>query len=327
MNRAPTACERSDRSKLIRRFAALDEILCSITQNNTQCNLYGSNFHATMTIFAAKPNTSDTAASDYRLHTLFKNSYKGKNMNTFLLMILAIVIGSAISLIGGALIFLTKKRRSEAILIALPFGAGALLAAAFFDLLPEAFELGEVRSLLIWTLIGFTIFFVLERVSPWFHSHHEHGTSNGERQGMLLMAGDLAHNMIDGIAIGAAFLVNPVTGVITTIAVSAHEIPKELGTFGILLSRGWKDKKVLLANIATAIGTIIAASFVFLLGNSVHLPEAELLAITAGFFIYVAASDIIPDIHEQPRSVGTLQAAVLVAGMVFVGAAITALGV
>lgn len=248
-------------------------------------------------------------------------------MNTFLLMLLAITIGSSISLIGGALIFMTKKRRSQAILVAMPFGAGALLAAAFFDLLPEAFELGEARSLLLWALTGFIVFFVLERTSPWFHSHHEHGQAAGKRQGLLLMAGDLAHNMIDGIAIGAAFLVNPITGIITTIAVSAHEIPKELGTFGILLSKGWKDKRVLLANVVTAVGTIIAASVVFALGSSVRLPEAELLAITAGFFIYVAASDIIPDIHEQPRSVGTIQALILVGGIAFVGTVTTLLGV
>ncbi len=141
------------------------------------------------------------------------------------------------------------------------------------------------------------------------------------------MVGDLLHNMIDGVAIAAAFLVNPATGFITTLAVSAHEIPKELGTFGILLSRGWQDKKVIFANIATAIGTLLAATVVYLLGQSVQLPEAQLLALTAGMFIYIAASDIIPEIHEQPRRVGTIQALVLVGGIIFVGTAVTLLGV
>ncbi len=245
----------------------------------------------------------------------------------FLYMVLAIVIGSAISLAGGSLIFTTKKRRERAILVAMPFGAGALLAAAFFDLLPEAFELGEPRTLLLWTLAGFLLFFVLERTATWFHHHHDHAMSKRESQRGLIVLGDLMHNAIDGIAIGAAFLVNPALGFITTIAVSAHEIPKELGTFALLLSRGWKDKTVLLANIATAVATIVAASAVFLLGSDEHLPVDILLSLTAGFFFYVAASDIIPDIHEQPKRTGMVQAVALLFGVVFVGAVITLLGV
>ena len=236
------------------------------------------------------------------------------------LMVAVILLGSLISLGGGALIFLSKRNRSRAIALPLPFGAGALLAAAFFDLLPESFELGEPRTLLLWTLLGFIVFFLLERLSSWFHHHHAHNTSDRhEQQNRLVIAGDLLHNVIDGAAIGAAFLVNPVSGVVTTIAVSAHEIPKELGTFGILISRGWKDKKVLLANVATAVGTLISALTVFWFGSVVKLPEAELLAIASGFFIYVAASDIIPEIHEQPRRLGTIQAVVLLIGIVSIG--------
>lgn len=250
------------------------------------------------------------------------------DMNPFWLMILAILIGSAISLIGGALIFLTNRSREKAIAIALPFGAGALLAAAFFDLLPESFELGDPRTLLIWTLAGFCAFFLLERFGSWFHHHHQHNQSaKNESQNYMVMIGDLLHNVIDGIAIAASFIANPATGIVTTLAVSAHEIPKELGTFGILLSRGWKDKKVLLANVLTAIGTLIAASLVYFIGDKVQLPVAELLALTAGFFIYVAASDIIPDIHEQPRKIGTMQALVLVGAIILVAGIIRLLGV
>lgn len=246
----------------------------------------------------------------------------------FLYMLIAIIVGSAISLAGGALIFTTKKRRDKAILLAMPFGAGALLAAAFFDLLPEAFELGEPRALLLWTLAGFLAFFLLERTASWFHHHHEHDVhvKNSSQRGLIVF-GDLMHNAIDGVAIGAAFLVNPALGFITTIAVSAHEIPKELGTFALLLSRGWRDKTVLLANVATAVATIIAASIVYLLGSEEHLPVDILLASTAGFFFYVAASDIIPDIHEQPKRTGTIQAIALLVGVIFVGTVVTLLGV
>jgi zinc and cadmium transporter len=239
-------------------------------------------------------------------------------------------LGSLVSLGGGAAIFLTKATRQRAILLALPFGAGALLAAAFFDLLPESFELGEPRQLLLWALAGFIGFFLLERLASWFHHHHSHPAVHEHRQGtqnIMIMIGDFLHNIIDGIAIGAAFLANPATGVITTIAVSTHEIPKELGTFGMLLSRGWRDRRVLLANVLTAIGTLVAATLVYLIGSSVKLPIAELLAMTAGFFIYIAASDIIPDIHEQPRRVGTIQAGVLLLGLGLVAVVITMLGV
>ena len=243
-------------------------------------------------------------------------------------MAVAIALGSAVSLLGGAAIFLTKKKREGAILLAMPFGAGALLAAAFFDLLPEAFDMAEPRGLLLWALVGFMFFFLMERSVTWFHHHHEHklGAHNHSKN-VMVMIGDLLHNVIDGVAIGAAFLVNPATGLVTTLAVSAHEIPKELGTFGILLARGWKDKRVLTANILTALGTFVAASMVYLLGTTVAVPVAQLLALTSGLFIYIAASDIIPDIHEQPHDVGTKQALVLVLGIVLVGAVIHLLGV
>lgn len=249
---------------------------------------------------------------------------------TLTLMIIAILVGSAISLLGGALILLTKTKRARAVHLALPFGAGALLAAAFFDLLPESIGFGDAKAMLAWSLAGFTLFFVLERFASWFHHHHDHDTDTGhthKHQGNMVMIGDLLHNMIDGVAIGASFLVSPATGFITTIAVSAHEIPKELGTFGILLSRGWHDKKVLLANILTAAGTIVAAVLTYLANDTFPIPEAELLAMTSGIFIYIAASDIIPDIHGQPRKLGTVQAAVLVAGIIFVGTVIRLLGI
>lgn len=247
---------------------------------------------------------------------------------TVLLMVLATLAGSVLSLMGGILLLRAKKRRETAILLTLPFGAGALLAAAFFDLLPEAFDEGEPQTLLLWTLFGFTLFFVLERTASWFHHHHEHdkGHQNAQQRSLIII-GDIMHNAIDGLAIAAAFLVSIPTGIITALAVSAHEIPKELGTFALLLSRGWKGRKVIIANLATALATLVTALLVYYLGTDAHLPVGPLLALTAGFFIYVAASDIIPEIHEQPRRTGTIQAAMLVGGIVVVGTVVTLLGV
>ena len=245
-------------------------------------------------------------------------------------MILAIVVGSAISLLGGIALIRIKKRREAALLLTMPFGAGALLAAAFFDLLPESFDMAEPREMLLYALAGFIFFFVLERCGTWFHHHHQHDggkSAKNKQQRRLIMFGDLMHNAIDGMAIGAAFLVSVPTGVITTLAVSAHEVPKEIGTFALLLSRGWRGKTVVLANLATALGTIVMAVAVYYFAKETDGFVAPLLALTAGFFIYVAASDIIPDIHEQPHKVGMIQALMLVAGVIIVGCLITLLGV
>lgn len=247
---------------------------------------------------------------------------------TIFLMMLVIIIGSALSLAGGIVLLRFKKRRQAALLLTMPFGAGALLAAAFFDLLPESFDLAESRSMLLYCLGGFIFFFILERCATWFHHHHEHEHhAQNAQQRRLIMLGDMTHNAIDGVAIGAAFLVSIPTGIITTLAVSAHEIPKELGTFALLLTKGWKDKTVILANLATALATILSALLVYTLAKDLHEFIAPLLAMTSGFFIYVAASDIIPDIHEQPQKIGTIQALMLVGGVVIVGWVITLLGV
>ena len=248
---------------------------------------------------------------------------------TMFYMTVAIILGSLVSLVGGALLLRVKKRRQAALLITMPFGAGALLAAAFFDLLPEAFEEADPKQMLLYCLAGFIFFFLFERLASWFHHHHQHEEIHITKssQKWLVVVGDLTHNAIDGLAIGAAFLVSVPTGIITTLAVATHEIPKELGTFAFLLSRGWKDKTVIIANLLTAIATIVAAIAVYVLAKDSHEFVPILLALTSGFFLYVAASDIIPDIHEQPRKIGTIQAVMLILGIVLVGSIITILGV
>lgn len=249
---------------------------------------------------------------------------------TVFIMVLTIIVGSALSLAGGIALLKVRKRRQAALLLTMPFGAGALLAAAFLDLLPEAFELAESGTMLLYVLGGFLFFFLLERSSSWFHHHHEHDQQKALRnaqQRRMIMLGDMAHNAIDGLAIGAAFLVSIPTGIITALAVAAHEVPKEVGTFALLLSKGWKDKIVVLANIATAIATVVSAVIVYLVAGDIEELVAPILAVTAGFFIYVAASDIIPDIHEQPHKEGTLQAIMLLVGIVIVGSLIMLLGV
>ena len=249
---------------------------------------------------------------------------------TIAIMIAAIVIGSGLSLTGGIILLGVRKYRNIALLLTMPFGAGALLAAAYFDLLPEAFEQLEVDTALLYCLIGFIVFFLLERMAGWFHHHHSHDHGKHDKnvsQRRLIVVGDVMHNAIDGLAIGASFLVSVPLGIITTLAVSSHEIPKELGTFAMLMAKGWRNKIVVLANVLSAIATLVSAVAIYLLGDATTGIVGPLLALTAGFFIYVAASDIIPDIHEQPRKTGTVQAMALVVGVVIVGMVIELLGV
>lgn len=243
-------------------------------------------------------------------------------MNDWILLLVAATAGSLISLIGGVYLLYGKWAATKLQRIAVPFAAGALLAAAFLDVLPEALEAGETKAVLTTVLAGFLFFFVLERSLSWFHHHHEESEkhNHSERNVWLIVVGDTLHNFLDGLAIGAAFLISPATGIVTTIAIAAHEIPQELGDFGLMLAKGMTKFRVLMVNVISALATVVGAVLVFGAGDSLAIPEWALLAITAGFFIYIAASDIIPTLHAEPkRRTANIQAAVLVIGVIFVG--------
>lgn len=244
-------------------------------------------------------------------------------MSDWLILLAAVLAGSLVSLIGGIYLLYGKAGAKKLQRVAVPFAAGALLAAAFLDLLPEAIEHGSADTVLTLTLVGLVVFFVLERSLSWFHHHHDdEGHGAGRRNTSLIVIGDTLHNFIDGLAIGAAFLVDPAVGLVTTAAIAAHEIPQEIGDFGLLLSKGMAKRKVLLVNLLSAAATVIGAALIFGLGGELGVSESALLALTAGFFIYIAASDIIPTIHAEPqRRWANIQTIVLVVGIVVVGAA------
>jgi len=236
-------------------------------------------------------------------------------------------LGSVISLVGGMVLLRATRLRQQVIVYALPFGAGTLLATAFVSTLPEALEDREPSEILMWALSGFLLFFALERLVGWFH-HHHHDDVHGGRDRVhtyLVVIGDTLHNAIDGIAIGAAFLVNPAAGITMSIAVAAHEIPQEIGDFGILLGKGLKPRRVIAVNLMSAMATVVMAMATFWLGGLYQLDASPLLALAAGFFIYIAASDLIPDIHEKPHREGTKQAAMLILGVVAIIAVTSAL--
>lgn len=212
------------------------------------------------------------------------------------LILIFTLLGSIASLFGS-LLLLVKKDITETFSNHLvSFAAGVLIAVAFLDLLPEAVELSRAELIFIPTLIGFIIFFVSERFIRVFHHHHGHGEKPST---YLVIIGDGLHNFIDGVAITVGFLTNPATGIFTSLAVAAHEIPQEIADMGILLTNGLPKKKALLYNFLSALTAILGALLAYFFAEAIRPNLYIFLAVTAGFFIYISASDLIPSLHEK----------------------------
>lgn len=225
---------------------------------------------------------------------------------TLLLWILAGTIFSGLlSLAGGVTLLFKTKWISKFSTHLVSFAVGALLATAFLDLLPEAFELrqGRLEGLLVVVLAGIVGFFFLESLILKFHPHHHgdeeqfhhHATPN------LLLAGDTFHNFIDGIVVASAFLTSIPLGIVTALAVAAHELPQEIGDFSVMLHHGWARAKVLWVNIASSLSNVFGGVLTFFARDLLEPRLPELLALTGGIFIYIAASDLIPEISLHHR--------------------------
>lgn len=234
------------------------------------------------------------------------------------------LLGGVISLLGGTILLSKRSWAEKLAKYATPFAAGALLSAVFLDLLLEGIEIAEPQTVLLSALIGIILFFFAERFLHWFHHHHVHEGSSDPRAS-LIVVGDTLHNALDGVAIAASFLVSIPTGIVTTFAVATHEIPQEIGDFGLLLNKGYSRRKVLIVNIISALATTVSALFVFWLGSDVKLPIGVILGLSAGFLLYIATSDVIPTIHEDTKhKLFDIRPLLLVVGAVVVGLSINA---
>ncbi len=250
---------------------------------------------------------------------------------TFLLVLLVSLAGDVLVFVAAS-IFLTRKKLVNALVrYATPFAAGALLAAAFLDFLLDGVKNYEPFIVMVAALIGLIFFFVLDGVLHWFHHHskeayeEKHDHAKAEPVVALAAAGNWLHNFIDGAAIAAAFLVSVQTGFIPTIAVALHEIPREIGDSGYLLSRGMKRRGVISVHGVAIIFTTLGTALFYFTGRSSSTVLAWLLGSTAGFFIYIGASDIMPSI-KQSRKDQTLfdeQILMVILGALLVGAVIT----
>jgi len=240
-------------------------------------------------------------------------------------------IGSIGALVIG-IIFLSREKFALKISHFLAsFAAGVLLGTAFFDLLPEALREGEKAGIDIfpWALFGIILFFLLERFIHWFHHHDEFHEDEQESKSILplIIFGDTMHNFIDGIVIAATFMVSVPLGIATSLSVFAHEVPQEIGDFGLMLHRGLRPKQIILVNILSAAVAFIGAIITYLLGNILEGYIPMLLAVTAGFFIYIASSDLIPEIHHEKRKgFALIESLLLIAGVVVTAISVSFLG-
>ena len=232
-------------------------------------------------------------------------------MHVLFQILTAVIIVSLMSLVGIITLIFHKNTLQKILFSLVAFASGAMLGASFLDLLPEAVENGGIASLK-YALLGIIIFFVFETFFYWYHRHylihHKRGGKECRCQThrvksfvYLNVFGDGLHNFIDGMIIAAGFLVSFPLGIITTLAVVFHEIPQEIGDFGLLIYGGLSRTKALLCNFASALTAILGALAVYFFAPSVQGLTSVLVPIAAGGFIYIATTDLLPELLHTER--------------------------
>lgn len=249
---------------------------------------------------------------------------------TYIYSILSVALVSIFSLVGVFTLSLSEKRLKGLIFILVSLSVGALFGDAFIHLIPEAFEQSQNGiAVSVSILAGIIFFFVLEKFFRWHHTHnhnecdHEHDTS--KHVGSLVLISDGAHNLIDGILIGASYMISIEVGIATTIAVILHEIPQEIGDFGLLIHAGFSRAKALLWNLISALTAFIGVFIGIGATNFVDSMGPILAGVAAGGFIYIAGSDLVPELHKTKeirksviQLVAILAGIVLMLGLLFV---------
>jgi zinc and cadmium transporter len=217
-------------------------------------------------------------------------------MSTFWIIILSSLAMSLVALVGLFTFVLKEKTLRKIILPLVAFSAGALLGGAFLHMIPES--IGKFKTnqeVFILVLIGFSIFFLLEQFIHWHHCH-KLPSEHKKPVTYLILIADGIHNFIGGLAIAGAFIIDIRMGMVTWIAAAAHEIPQELGDFGILIHGGWSKKKALIFNFISASTIILGALLAYFLSNYINI--TFLVPLAAGNFIYIACSDLIPEVKH-----------------------------
>ncbi|HOX09098.1 MAG TPA: ZIP family metal transporter [Candidatus Omnitrophota bacterium] len=219
-------------------------------------------------------------------------------MNALWWAIGAGVAVSVISLIGILALLFKEKMLDKILVLLIGFSAGGLLGGAFLHIIPESLEKGDdAHTVFIYVIAGFILFFILERYFKWRHCHN--GVCDIHAFSYLNLIGDGIHNFIDGLIIGASFLVSVQFGLVTTFAIVLHEIPQEIGDFGVLIYGGFSKMKALLYNFISASVCIAGTVIGFFFADKIGGFSGILLPVAAGGFIYISASDLVPELHKQ----------------------------
>lgn len=215
----------------------------------------------------------------------------------FIWILAASVIETIVALIGQVTVFFGSDRIKKYIQYFISFAVGTMLAVVFLDILPEALEILSPRPLFAYVLAGFLFFFLLARFLFWYHCHNGQCEVHQKTRGSMVLIGDAIHNFIDGIIIALAFMADIRLGIITTLAVLLHEVPQEMSDFFVLLKSGFSRKKALFYNYIVALATPLAAMLAYFFAPYLNSLIGPALGIVAGNFLYIAASDLVPELH------------------------------
>lgn len=246
-------------------------------------------------------------------------------MSLLALIIVFALLGGVLSVLAAALLLLLPEQtRTRSLPHFVSFAIGALLGAAFLALLPHAIEaptVEDAHDVLATVLIGILVFFLLEKAVLWRHCHggscaHGEAEHNHGPAGTLILVGDAIHNLVDGVLIGAAFLTDVKLGIVTAVAVAAHEIPQEVGDFAILLHAGFRRSRAFLFNVLVSLTTVIGAVGAYYALAEFQAAVPYVLAIAASSFIYIAVADLIPGLHRKVTlGAGVQQFLLIIAGV------------
>lgn len=240
-------------------------------------------------------------------------------MTPLIWIVLVSVAGGALSvLVAAGFAFAARPQWVPALI---SYAIGALLGAAFLEVLPHAIEAAGPRLAAINVLVGIMIFFVLEKLVLWRHCHDEgchghehagHGHDHG-RSGLLILVGDTFHNFVDGVLIAAAFVDSTALGIVTAVAIIAHEIPQEVGDFLILIHSGYSRTRALVFNLMSSLATLVGGMLAYFALSEVQTLVPVFLALAAASMIYVAVADLIPGLHKRTELRATAQQVLLIA--------------
>jgi len=212
-----------------------------------------------------------------------------------------------LAFVGVFALSLKEKILNKILLFLVSLSAGALMGGAFIHLIPESFEKHGDGDILIVVLVGFILFFIIEKVLHWRHCHK--GKCEVHTFHYMNLVGDAIHNFIDGLIMAASFITSVPLGITTTFAIAAHEIPQEIGDFGVLIYGGFEKKKAIIMNFLVAL-TVVAGGIVgYFISNTIQQATTFLLPFAAGGFIYIAATDLVPEIKKEldfKKYMGTL---------------------